>query len=59
MREDCVHHWVIDTPDGKTSWGRCVMCLIWREFQNGPSDQGWDWTAVNSLDWEARQRMSQ
>jgi len=58
----CVHHWVIDTPDGKTSWGQCRACLAsitaWREFPNTMSDQAWDWMGVNTLEWEARQRRS-
>ena len=52
----CVHYWVIDSPNGKTSWGQCKACLVWREFQNAIGDQGWDWPAINSLEWEARQQ---
>jgi hypothetical protein len=54
--DDCVHYWVIDSPDGKTSWGQCTACLERREFPNAIGDQGWDWPAINSLDWEARQQ---
>ena len=56
MNDDCVHYWVIDSPDGKLSWGQCTGCLVWREFQNAMGDQGWDWPAKNSLDREARQQ---
>ena len=50
--DDCVHYWVIDSPNGKTSWGQCTACLVRREFQNAIGDEGWDWPAKNSLYWE-------
>lgn len=31
---DCVHFWIIDTPQGPTSTGRCKYCGMTREFQN-------------------------
>ena len=31
---DCAHYWVIDSPSGPTSWGRCVRCSAKREFRN-------------------------
>jgi hypothetical protein len=49
MNDDCVHYWVINTPSGKTSWGQCKTCLVWREFDNTISDQGWDRPGKNSL----------
>jgi hypothetical protein len=57
--DDCVHYWVVDSPNGKTSWGQCTACLVRREFQNAIGDQGWDWPAKNSLDWEAPQQRSE
>jgi hypothetical protein len=32
--EDCRHHWVIDTPDGPTSEGRCKRCGERKSFLN-------------------------
>ncbi len=32
--EACRHHWVIDTPDGPTSEGRCKNCGLRRSFLN-------------------------
>ena len=34
IKTDCVHHWMIDTPDGPTSHGRCERCGEGREFPN-------------------------
>ena len=31
---DCVHFWVIDTPQGPISMGRCKYCGMMKEFQN-------------------------
>ncbi len=30
----CTHHWVIETPDGPVSIGRCRVCGEEREFNN-------------------------
>lgn len=30
----CVHHYLIDSPDGPTSAARCRRCGARREFQN-------------------------
>ena len=32
--KDCAHFWVIETPQGPTSTGRCKYCGMVREFQN-------------------------
>ena len=37
MQKQCVHHWIIETPDGKTSSGKCRYCGLEKEFSN-------DWT---------------
>ena len=34
MNEDCRHHWVIATPDGPTSEGRCKRCGMRKSFLN-------------------------
>jgi len=44
-----VHHWVIDTPRGATSWGVCKICGDKREFQNYASDYIWEDDSVDSL----------
>ena len=33
-RAQCVHHWIIDTPGGTTSQGRCKRCGAVAEFFN-------------------------
>ena len=38
----CRHHWVIDTPSGPKSQGRCKLCGAEREFQNYSGDYIWE-----------------
>jgi hypothetical protein len=38
----CQHHWVIDTPNGALSGGRCKRCGANREFRNSSEDLLWD-----------------
>jgi hypothetical protein len=38
----CRHHWVIDTPNGALSGGRCKRCGETREFRNSNEDLMWD-----------------
>lgn len=33
-RADCVHHWIIETPNGPTSEGICKGCSASRLFPN-------------------------
>ncbi len=35
---DCTHHWMIDSPNGPTSLGRCRDCDEVREFPNSCED---------------------
>lgn len=35
----CVHHWLINTPNGATSTGRCLKCGEKRAFKNYAGDQ--------------------
>ena len=30
----CIHHWIIEEPNGSTSKGVCNLCGIEREFRN-------------------------
>ena len=34
----CAHHWVIETPAGPLSHGRCKLCGQDREFRNSPDN---------------------
>jgi hypothetical protein len=38
----CRHHWVIETPRGALSNGRCKRCGEEREFRNSANDYIWD-----------------
>ncbi|HXH20391.1 MAG TPA: hypothetical protein VNN10_00045 [Dehalococcoidia bacterium] len=33
-RQACQHHWLIETPDGPTSEGRCKRCGEKKSFLN-------------------------
>ena len=33
-QKQCVHYWIIDSPDGPTSKGRCKYCGIVADFFN-------------------------
>jgi hypothetical protein len=35
------HHWLIGTPNGPTSAGRCRICGAQREFANSSEDTAW------------------
>lgn len=34
----CRHHWMIDTPQSRTSHAECLLCKARREFPNYLSD---------------------
>ena len=34
MSQECVHHWIIETPAGRTSGGVCKHCGETRDFLN-------------------------
>jgi hypothetical protein len=38
----CRHHWVIETPRGSMSQGRCKRCGEEREFRNSAQDHLWE-----------------
>jgi hypothetical protein len=38
----CVHHWVIASPDGAMSLGRCKRCGTEKEFPNSAEDGLWE-----------------
>lgn len=38
----CRHHWVIETPNGAKSSGRCKRCGEAKDFRNSSEDLLWD-----------------
>ncbi len=38
----CQHHWLIESPRGALSNGRCKVCGEEREFRNSANDYIWD-----------------
>jgi hypothetical protein len=45
----CRHHWVIASPEGATSIGRCKLCNEVREFRNSTSDTLWEGDPMSSI----------
>jgi len=43
----CTHHWVIDTPKGALSTGKCKHCLQTKQFKNGGDYWKDDWNVSN------------
>ena len=39
---DCVHHWVIESPNGPLSQGVCKLCGLGAQFRNSIQETGWD-----------------
>ena len=39
---ECIHHWVIDKPNGPVSYGKCKNCGEHSEFKNSVQGSGWD-----------------
>jgi len=33
-QRECVHHWIIDSPHGHMSYGKCRFCGAVTEFSN-------------------------
>ncbi|MBM4411274.1 MAG: hypothetical protein FJ037_08155 [Chloroflexi bacterium] len=40
----CVHHWAIETPNGRESLGVCKRCGIHRSFSNSNDSVMWEQT---------------
>lgn len=38
----CAHHWVIASPNGEMSLGKCKVCGTEREFPNSAEDGLWE-----------------
>lgn len=49
----CAHHWVIATPNGETSTGRCKVCGTEKEFPNSADDYLWERSVPQSR-WTGR-----
>ena len=45
----CKHHWVIESPHGATSVGRCKVCQEVREFRNSAADTLWEGDPMSSI----------
>lgn len=45
----CRHHWIIESPRGVTSKGRCKLCGAEREFRNSANDNLWEDDSLSSL----------
>jgi len=43
---ECRHHWLIESPQGATSWGTCKICGAQREFINSAPDALWEGQSV-------------
>ena len=43
---ECRHHWLIESPQGATSWGMCKLCGSRREFSNSSPDAFWEGPSV-------------
>ena len=39
---ECMHHWLIESPNGPTSEGVCKLCGQRSEFRNSVQGSGWD-----------------
>lgn len=48
---ECCHHWMIDSPSGETSRGRCKKCGSERDFQNASP---WETSRKHKLSEDAR-----
>ncbi len=53
----CAHHWVIASPDGEMSVGRCKVCGTEKEFPNSADDYLWERSVPQSR-WTGRAEAS-
>lgn len=49
----CAHHWVIASPNGEMSTGRCKVCGAEKEFPNSAEDYLWERSVPQSR-WTGR-----
>jgi hypothetical protein len=49
LEPTCRHHWLIESPHGATSMGKCKVCGDVREFQNSAADTLWEGDPMKSI----------
>lgn len=54
----CVHHWRIDSPNGRESVGTCKRCGATRVFSNSNDSVMWEQTNTLRSDLSGRYRSS-
>jgi hypothetical protein len=54
----CVHHWVIETPSGRESHGRCKRCDTVKSFANSTESVMWEQTNTLRNDLRSGSRFS-
>jgi len=42
--KNCVHHWIIDAPNGRESTGACKHCGVEKGFSNSTESVMWEQT---------------
>ena len=42
--KNCVHHWIIDAPNGRESTGVCKHCGVEKGFSNSTESVMWEQT---------------
>jgi len=48
-QEGCRHHWLIESPQGRTSMGMCKLCGAQKEFSNSGTDFLWEDEPLSEL----------
>ena len=39
--EECIHHWLLDQPNGPMSSALCKLCGVTEEFPNSLAGSNW------------------
>jgi len=47
MQKSCQHYWIIEPPNGETSFGRCTHCGEVKEFVNNLTQNNYIKKAVS------------
>jgi len=48
-KRQCRHHWLIESPQGRTSMGMCKLCGAQKEFSNSATDFLWEDEPLSEL----------
>jgi hypothetical protein len=59
VRRSCRHHWIIESPHGATSRGRCKRCGTMKRFPNASADNIWDSAGSGLGRWARREARPQ